>query len=182
MKSCFSKNDWIIDDTKEICFIGRSNVGKSSLINALANNKIAKTSNVPGRTQLANFFNFDKFRIVDLPGYGYAKVSKSKHFELSKIISEYIYQRINLVGIIQVVDLNVITDQDIETAKLLSSRFVHYYVVLNKSDKLAKSYYDNNIKKIATMFGFEPNKFYCVSAKNKTNLNSLKALLNIIIA
>ena len=77
IKSCFSTKDWMNDDKREICFIGRSNVGKSSLINALANAKIAKTSNTPGRTQLANFYDFEKFRLIDLPGYGFAKVSKS---------------------------------------------------------------------------------------------------------
>lgn len=148
IKSCFSSKDWMIDDKKEICFIGRSNVGKSSLINALANAKIAKTSNTPGRTQLANFYDFDKFRLIDLPGYGFAKVSKSKHFELSKIISEYIYLRKNLVAVFQIIDLSVITDLDVQMSELLSSRFNQHFIVLNKADKEAKSYFDNNFSKI----------------------------------
>ncbi|MDE5949644.1 MAG: ribosome biogenesis GTP-binding protein YihA/YsxC [Malacoplasma sp.] len=180
IKSCFSSNDWISDDKKEVCFIGRSNVGKSSLINALANAKIAKTSNTPGRTQLANFYDFNKFRLVDLPGYGFAKVSKSKHFELSKIISEYIYLRKNLIAVFQIVDLSVITDLDVEMSNLLSERFKNHYIVLNKADKQAKSYFDNNIKKITSKFNKSQDSFICLSAKNKTNILALKNILNSI--
>lgn len=181
IKSCFSSKDWMYDEKKEICFIGRSNVGKSSLINALANEKIAKTSNTPGRTQLANFYDFDKFRLIDLPGYGFAKVSKSKHFELSKIISEYIYLRKNLVAVFQIIDLSVITDLDIQMNELLSSRFNKHFIVLNKADKEAKSYFDNNFNKIAAKFKKEKDSFICVSAKNKTNIIELKKLLNLVI-
>lgn len=181
IKSCFSSNDWITDDKKEICFIGRSNVGKSSLINALANAKIAKTSNTPGRTQLANFYDFDKFRLIDLPGYGYAKVSKSKHFELSKIISEYIYLRKNLVAVFQIIDISVITDLDLQMSELLSSRFNQHYIVLNKADKEAKSYFDNNFTKIAAKLKKDKDSIVCVSAKNKTNVPNLKKLIGSVI-
>lgn len=180
IKSCFSSKDWINDDKKEVCFIGRSNVGKSSLINALANAKIAKTSNTPGRTQLANFYDFDKFRLVDLPGYGFAKVSKSKHFELSKIISEYIYLRKNLIAVFQIVDLSVITDLDVKMSNLLFERFKNHYIVLNKADKQSKSYFDNNIKKITSKFDKPKESFICLSAKNKTNILSLKNILNLL--
>ncbi|BAC43831.1 YihA family ribosome biogenesis GTP-binding protein [Malacoplasma penetrans] len=181
IKSCFSSNDWITDDKKEICFIGRSNVGKSSLINALANAKIAKTSNTPGRTQLANFYDFDKFRLIDLPGYGYAKVSKSKHFELSKIISEYIYLRKNLVAVFQIIDISVITDLDLQMSELLSNRFNQHYIVLNKADKEAKSYFDNNFAKIAAKLKKDKENIVCVSAKNKTNIPNLKKLIGSVI-
>lgn len=177
LKSCASFKDWPIDEKKEICFIGRSNVGKSSLINALANNKIAKTSNTPGRTQLANFYDFDFFRLIDLPGYGFAKVSKSKHFELSKIISEYIYLRKNLIAVFQIIDISVITDLDVQMSELLSKRFANHFVVLNKLDKQNKSYFDNNISKIVEKLKIEKEKIIAISAKNKLNLDCLKKII-----
>lgn len=174
IKSCASNKDWPQDEKKEICFIGRSNVGKSSLINALANAKIAKTSNTPGRTQLANFYDFDNFRLIDLPGYGYAKIDKKKHHELSKIISEYIYLRSNLICVYQIIDISVITDLDIQMAKLFSERFANHIIVLNKIDKQNKSYFDNNISKITKLLNKDKELFIPVSSKNKTNLHILK--------
>lgn len=177
IKSCASNKDWPIDQKKEICFIGRSNVGKSSLINALANQKIAKTSNTPGRTQLANFYDFDNYRLIDLPGYGFAKVNKSKHYELSKIISEYIYVRTNLIAVFQIVDISVITELDIKMSQILSDRFANHIIVLNKIDKQNKSYFDNNIDKIASLFNKDKSCFVAVSSKDKTNLNILKKII-----
>lgn len=174
LKSCASNKDWPKDEKKEICFIGRSNVGKSSLINALANAKIAKTSNTPGRTQLANFYDFDNYRIIDLPGYGFANVNKSKHYELSKIISEYIYLRSNLVAVFQVIDISVITELDVQMSELLSSRFANHFIILNKIDKQNKSYFDNNIEKIISKLNKNKDSFIPVSSKNKTNILDLK--------
>ena len=90
----------------EFPLLGRSNVGKSSFINALANNKkIAKTSNTPGKTRLINFFNFsDKFIVADLPGYGYAKVSKEAQARWQKYLEEYLLNRKQIKSLIQFVD------------------------------------------------------------------------------
>ena len=90
----------------EFPLLGRSNVGKSSFINALANNKkLAKTSNTPGKTRLINFFNFsDKFTIADLPGYGYAKVSKEVQNRWQKNLEEYLLNREQICSLIQLID------------------------------------------------------------------------------
>ena len=90
----------------EFPLLGRSNVGKSSFINALANHKkLAKTSNTPGKTRLINFFNFsDKFMIADLPGYGYAKVSKEAQNRWQKYLEEYLLKREEISSLIQLVD------------------------------------------------------------------------------
>lgn len=90
----------------EFPLLGRSNVGKSSFINALANNKkIAKTSNTPGKTRLINFFNFsDKFMVADLPGYGYAKVSKEAQAKWQKYLEEYLLNRKQIKSLIQFID------------------------------------------------------------------------------
>ena len=90
IKSANYVDDYYLDDRSQICFIGRSNAGKSSLINSLANNLIAKTSSTPGRTRLVNFFDFENFVLVDLPGFGYASGSKKSREDLEKIIYEYI--------------------------------------------------------------------------------------------
>lgn len=177
LKSAFSPNDWIKDEKKEFCFLGRSNVGKSSLINALANKKIALTSKNPGRTQLANFYDFKKFRLVDLPGYGYASIDKKKKFQLSRIISEFFYLRTNLVAVFQICDLSTITDLDNMVCEQIKHRFKQYYVILNKSDKQNKSYFDNNFHKINAAFGLEKENFLCLSAKNNINISALADLL-----
>lgn len=171
IKSANSQSDWIFDNVKEICFVGRSNVGKSSLINVLSNKKIAKTSNTPGRTQLANFFDFQSFRIVDLPGYGYSSVSKSKKLILLNIIDEYLNNRQNLVGVIQICDINVITQQDIEMANFLQKKFQNHYIFLNKADKYSKSHFDNNKYKIANYLGVDVNVLLSISTKNKLNID-----------
>ena len=91
----------------EIAFAGRSNVGKSSFINSLVNRKsLARTSGKPGKTRTINFYNInDEFRLVDLPGYGYAKVSKEEKEKWGYIIEEYLNNRENLVEVIQLVDI-----------------------------------------------------------------------------
>ncbi|WP_412032226.1 ribosome biogenesis GTP-binding protein YihA/YsxC [Malacoplasma muris] len=173
IKSAESPRDWISDTKKEICFIGRSNVGKSSLINTLANNNIAKTSNMPGRTQLVNFFDFGKYRVVDLPGYGFANVSKSKQLDLLNIINTYLTQRENLICVFLVCDINVITEKDVEMVDFLSNNFPNFYILLNKSDKYSKSHFDNNKIKIASYLNVDVDKLIPISAKKKTNITKL---------
>lgn len=178
IKSAASYSDWICDSKKEICFVGRSNVGKSSLINALANQSIAKTSNTPGRTQLVNFFDFGKFRLIDLPGYGYAKVSKEKKLELLSMINEYLIKRENLIFVFQICDINVITDKDVEMADFLKNNFDNFAILLNKMDKYNKSHFDNNKHKIAKYLNVDVDKLIPISAKKKNNLNKILEKIN----
>ena len=95
------------DDLFEIAFAGRSNVGKSSLINTLVNRiNLARTSGRPGKTQTLNFYNInEEFRFVDLPGYGYAKVSKNEKQKWGRMIEEYLHNRHNLIEVIMVLDI-----------------------------------------------------------------------------
>ncbi|MDD3863999.1 MAG: ribosome biogenesis GTP-binding protein YihA/YsxC, partial [Eubacteriales bacterium] len=101
------KNQYPPQDRKEIAFAGRSNVGKSSLINLLLNRKkLARVSGNPGKTRTLNFYNInDEFRIVDLPGYGYAKVSRSISEDWGPMMEDYLTGRENLVRVIQLVDI-----------------------------------------------------------------------------
>lgn len=122
----------------EIAFAGRSNVGKSSLINALTNRKtLARVSHTPGRTQQINFFSLgNRLLLVDLPGYGYAKVSKSAIASWSELINDYLKGRKNLQRICLLIDSRRgIRPTDIEIMKLLDSIAVCYQLVLTKVDK-----------------------------------------------
>ena len=173
IKSAANIADWINDTTTEVVLVGRSNVGKSSLINALANEKIAITSKTPGRTQLANFYDFKSFRLVDLPGYGYAKLSKAKQVNLTDIIDNVIMHRPNIFLVVQVVDANVITKEDIAMNKYLSKRFANILVVANKADKSKINFYNTQKAKIAKYIGINQDNLLFVSTIKKLNINEL---------
>src|SRR5215203_6086374 len=106
IKSAFAEEHWTTDGLPEIAFLGRSNVGKSSLINSLLQRKgLARTSNTPGRTQSINFFLInDAFYFADLPGYGYAKVSKTMRSDWGRMAEEYLADRDELALCIQLID------------------------------------------------------------------------------
>lgn len=126
----------------EVAFVGRSNVGKSSLINALTNrNGLAKTSNTPGRTQQLNFFNLgQKLILVDLPGYGYAKVPKETVENWVKLLKRYLAGRPQLRRVYVLVDSrHGLKELDIGMMDMLDKTAVNYQVVLTKADKISKA-------------------------------------------
>ncbi len=125
----------------EYAFIGRSNVGKSSLINMLTNRKnMAKTSSTPGKTRLVNHFIINtKWYLVDLPGYGYAKVSKTSKATWDKMISDYLLKRKNLMNVFLLVDSRLEPQKiDLAFIKWLGEKLVPFSIVFTKSDKLKK--------------------------------------------
>ena len=125
----------------EYAFIGRSNVGKSSLINMLANNnKLAKTSSTPGKTRLINYFLVDNaWYIVDLPGYGFAKISKKERERLSNIITGYISKRENMVCLFVLIDIrHKPLDADLTFMENLGVLGIPFSIVFTKSDKIPK--------------------------------------------
>lgn len=181
IKSALSVDTIAINDSKvEFCFIGRSNVGKSTLINALANESISRTSKQPGRTQMINVFDFGDYRIIDLPGYGYAQVSKDKKFEIDNMLNDYINNRHNLFCIFQICDMQVITKQDLDIYRNLIKKFKNVYVILNKADKVNKSYFNNNKQKIAKMFPIKVENLIPISASKKENVSYIKKLMNVL--
>ncbi len=123
----------------EFAFIGRSNVGKSSLINAIAGSVIARTSKTPGRTQSLNLFNFsDRTMIVDLPGYGYAKVSKADSLRWLERLEEYLLTRSQLTRLFILIDSRVgVKNSDLELMEFCDSHGVSYQIVYTKKDKKA---------------------------------------------
>ena len=124
----------------EICFAGRSNVGKSSLINALVNHKgLARTSNVPGKTQQMNYYQVDdKIYLVDLPGFGYAQVSKEERERWGRDIRDYLLERSTLRLVLHLVDIrHEPSDLDEEFFYWLGTNRMPFAVVLSKADKLS---------------------------------------------
>lgn len=133
----------------EFAFIGRSNVGKSSLINMLTNRKnLAKTSTTPGKTQLINHFLVnDSWYLVDLPGYGYAKVSKEKRSEFQQFILEYITKRETLYCVYVLVDSRLTPQPiDIKFINWLGEKQIPFAVIFTKTDKLAQREWRKNVE------------------------------------
>lgn len=132
----------------EIAFVGRSNVGKSSLINCITNRtKLARTSSSPGKTATINFYNIEgRYRLVDLPGYGYAKVSKVEQEKWAKMINRYLSNRYNLVQVVQLVDSRHKPTADDKTMiDWIRSYNYSPVVVATKLDKLKKSQIEKNL-------------------------------------
>lgn len=151
-KSAFNESHWTTDGLPEISFLGRSNVGKSSLINSLLNRKgLARTSNTPGRTQSINFFLInDSFYFADLPGYGYARVSKAMRQDWGKMAEEYLAKRQELMLSIQLVDSRHLPTQlDRQLHEWLIFHKKKHIVVATKADKLS----NNQLKKNLTEIG-----------------------------
>ena len=133
-----------VDVGSEIAFCGRSNCGKSSVLNAITNNKkLAKTSNTPGRTQAMNVFEIDKdkqFKIIDLPGYGYAKVSKSIRKDWGISIDNYLNNRNCLKALVLIMDIrHAFKDDDLTLINWCEAKNLPLIALLNKSDKLSKN-------------------------------------------
>lgn len=157
----------------EVAFAGRSNVGKSSLLNLItARRKLAKTSGSPGKTRTINFYsiNDDSFRIVDLPGYGYAKVSKAETLKWGQMIEEYLIERPNLIKVIQLVDIrHKPTKQDIQMYEFLKYYQLDGIVVATKADKISNNDRKKSLKLIRQTLGMKASdEIYPVSALNKT--------------
>ena len=137
-----SKQYWIKEDRKEICIVGRSNVGKSTFINKICNhNSLAKVSSTPGYTKYINFFDVNNsFYLADTPGYGYAKASWTRDKSFANMMQEYIYDRANLICVIMIVDAKVgITSDDLLLLDMLRDANRPVQIIASKSDKTNQS-------------------------------------------
>ncbi|UCH82809.1 MAG: YihA family ribosome biogenesis GTP-binding protein [Candidatus Latescibacterota bacterium] len=143
----------------EIVFLGRSNVGKSSLINTLLGRRnIARTSNTPGKTRTANYYSVnEQFNFVDMPGYGYARVSKTERARWQKLILDYLEERAELKGVVQLMDIrHSPSREDKETAVMLRDSGVPLCLVFNKSDKVKKTSIDSRIAEHVSSLSADP--------------------------
>ncbi|SVD23679.1 uncharacterized protein METZ01_LOCUS376533, partial [marine metagenome] len=158
-------------NTNDCCFIGRSNVGKSSIINSITKKKnLAKTSKTPGRTQSINIFLInDKINLVDLPGYGYAKVSKVMRNNLGTLIQDYIENQLELIQAYVLIDAKVgIKNSDIDMFDLLSDSNRKFSIIFTKIDKCSKSYLEeleNSMQSLMKPYIKYFNQFFFTSAK-----------------
>ena len=170
----------------ECCFIGRSNTGKSSIINAITKTKkLAKISKTPGRTQSANLFEINKtIIIVDLPGYGYANVSKNTRYQLSNLIESYITNRKNLIKVYVLIDCKIgIKNSDIDIFDLITSSNKNFSIVLSKIDKCTSDFTQKqNISILSLMKNYNKNFmqiFSISSSNNKGILDIQKDIFNL---
>ncbi len=148
LKSSQGIADCPTDKRSEFAFIGRSNVGKSSLINMLTGKKdLAKTSSMPGKTKLINHFIInEKWYLVDLPGYGYAKTSKTDREKYQKLIDHYIFRREELFNLFVLIDSRIKPQaKDLEFIEKLGNHEVPFSIIFTKADKLGKAILDENI-------------------------------------
>ncbi|MCK5807054.1 MAG: YihA family ribosome biogenesis GTP-binding protein [Mycoplasmataceae bacterium] len=176
IKSSTAPSNWLNDHGKEVCFIGRSNVGKSSLINALTNQKrLARTSNTPGRTQLINFFQDNEGRtLVDLPGYGYAKMPKHQKEKMILMIEEYFLKRVQLRKAYILIDSKIgPTQDDLSMIELVRSQGIPYFLIITKVDKVNQS----QIHKTKQALNKISSEYLTVSSFKGTNINKLKSII-----
>lgn len=175
VKSATNETNWLKGHSKEVCFIGRSNVGKSSLINALANAKIAKTSNTPGRTQLINFFEEEGRIYVDLPGYGYAKMSMKNQDKMFSMIENYIENKEELVRVFILVDAKVgPTSDDVEMINFMKENGKSFLVIMTKADKPNQSELHKSTQKVKEL----TDDFIITSSSKGMNVQKLLKIIN----
>ena len=166
----------------EFAFIGRSNVGKSSLINMLCNKTLAHTSGKPGKTRLINHYLINKaWYVVDLPGYGYASVSKTSRVEFEKFISFYLLERKNLVSVFVLIDARLpLQAVDAQFMQWMGEEEIPFTIVFTKTDKLSKAELHKNIslyqKSMLTTWEEMP-EFFISSAEKKTGKEDILAYI-----
>lgn len=183
--SAVRRSQYPTDNKPEFLLVGRSNVGKSSFINTLINRKnLARTSSIPGKTQTLNFYLINKeFYLVDVPGYGFAKVSKKLKNKFGMIIEDYLKMRENLKEVFMLVDFRHKPTED----DVLMYNYLKYYnipvtIIATKSDKVSRNSYDKNTKIIKdTLNMVDEDNIILFSVVNKTGKKEVRdRILEII--
>lgn len=165
--SAAKKEQFITPDKPMIAVCGKSNVGKSSFINMLANRKkLAKTSSEPGRTRLVNYFDFGEFILADLPGYGFARVSKGEKEKWAKTLDSFFKDKEKIAHVFMLVDSrHDPTEDDVQMIEFLHFHTIPFTIVLTKADKLSKMKLKEHIKAIAADLYLAPANLIATSAE-----------------
>jgi GTP-binding protein len=172
------------DELSEFAFAGRSNAGKSSMINALLNRKrLVKISSTPGKTQLINFFLInDAFMFVDLPGFGYAKVPKAVKKKWGNMVETYLKQRQYLKGLVLLMDIRRLPRQEeLDLLGWLDLYCLPAVIVLTKADKLSKSKQKHQQNAIAKTLGVSSDRLLIFSAKTRQGKDALWRAINFCL-
>ena len=171
-------------DLPEIAFAGRSNVGKSSLINALVNRKnLVRTSSTPGRTQLINFFDVNgTFTLVDLPGYGFAKVPLEVKKQWGPMIEKYLSMRTTLRGVVLIIDIRRIPkEEDLQLLNWLRTFSIPPILVVTKCDKVSKNERERQLNLISKELGVEKSALNPFSALSKEGLENIWTRIETVL-
>ncbi|MBQ8428636.1 MAG: YihA family ribosome biogenesis GTP-binding protein [Clostridia bacterium] len=182
--SAAKQEQFIQPDKPMIAVCGKSNVGKSSFINMLANQKkLAKTSSEPGRTRLVNYFNFGEFILADLPGYGFARVSKTEKEKWAKTLDSFFKDKENIAHVFMLVDSrHDPTADDVQMIEFLHYHMLPFTIILTKADKLSKMKLKEHIRAIAADLYLTPNNMLATSSETgygKTEvLNKLREIID----
>ena len=182
--SAADKKGFLKPDKPMIAVCGKSNVGKSSFINMLANkNKLARTSGDPGRTRLVNYFDFGQFMLADLPGYGFARVSKAEKDKWGKMLDDFFAEKENIAHVFALADIrHDPTRDDLTMIDYLYYERIPFTVVATKRDKLAKTRVKDAVRRIAAAFKTGEGNVLPVSAVTKKGKDEVLSLIEKICA
>ena len=183
IKSAADRSGFLSGEKPQIAVAGKSNVGKSSFINFLANNgKLARTSNTPGRTRLINYFDFGSFLLVDLPGYGFAKAPKAEQERWGIFLEDYLRGEPALRRVILLVDIrHDPTREDQMLVDYLYANTIPFSVIATKEDKLRKSEIRPRLTSIANALALGADNLFSVSSEKKTGRERVISLLSEIL-
>ena len=172
-----NSSSWPNEDLNEFVFIGKSNVGKSTLINSLCNNStICRVSSTPGRTRLLNFFDVNnELRLVDAPGYGFAYLDKKNDANFAKMMREYLFKRKNLKGCCLLLDSRLKpSEDDAVMFNMIIDAQLPFIIIATKCDKLNQSQKSKVIKNIVERFQLKnPNNIYLSGLKNQKTFDDI---------
>lgn len=183
IKSAAATDGLLKSPLPQIAICGKSNVGKSSFINMLSNNsKLARTSNLPGRTRLVNYFDFKDFILVDLPGYGYAKASKAEKDKWGDLIETYLLKEKNLIRVLMLVDIRHLPTKDDKLfCKFLYFNQIPFNIIATKSDKLNKQQIKPCLLDIAGHLNVGIDNITAISSVNKEGKDKVIKLISEIL-
>jgi GTP-binding protein len=181
-----TREGWRPDPTHpEIAFVGRSNVGKSSLLNRLMKRKaFARVSNTPGRTREIHFFDVNRqFVLADLPGYGYARISKARKAEWRPLIEGYLTDSPRLWGVVQLLDVrHDPTDDDLTMLDFLAELGVPTIFAVTKVDKIGRAQVAQRVQQLSTQLGLDPDQIVPFSAQTGEGRDELATALMSLLA